>query len=136
MRLSIQRPAAAMIVAAVIAVAVFVSAATAHAQILVTNSSSCDILLTLVNSGGSLAGPFVIPASGTTTITPPAGFGSVGVEDVNGRTRRFIASSTPPPGCTGCIPLPINGSDQTCCVDVCYDSGAAKITISACSPCQ
>lgn len=126
--------AAAMAIAIMVAFAAALSATTAHAQIKATNSSGCTVLLTLVDAGGNLAGPYVVPSGSiATTITTPAGFVAVGVEDVNGRTRRF--TGTPAPGCTGCIPLPAQGVEQ-CCVNVCYDSTAQTITISACSPCQ
>lgn len=132
MSISNRRFAAAMVAAVVTAFVSLTAASTAHAQISVTNNSGCNILLTLVDAGGNLSGQYLVPSGGIATVIPtPPGYAPIGAEDINGRTRKFTGSS----GCTGCIPLPAQGA-EFCCVDVCFDSGAQTITISACSPCQ
>ncbi len=132
MTISNRRLAAAMVAAVVTAFVALAAPTVTHAQISVTNTSGCTILLTLVDAGGHLSGPYVIPSGGIATSIPtPPGYAPVGAEDINGRTRKFTGSSA----CTGCIPLPAQVA-EICCVDVCFDSGAQTITISACSPCQ
>lgn len=123
---------AAIVAIVMMACGVF-AATTAHAQITVTNTSGCDILLTLVDAGGNLSGQYLIPSGGVPTVIPTApGYTPVGVEDINGRNRKFTGSAS----CTGCIPLPAQGgAADLCCVDVCFNSGAQTITISACGPC-
>lgn len=122
--------------AAAIAIGVFVALITttaAHAQIAVTNNTACDIYLNLVDGSGNLSGPYLIPSGAIATVIPtPPGYSPIGIEDINGRTRKFTGSSE----CTGCVPLAAKGANDACCGNVCFDPGAQTITISSCSPCE
>ncbi len=132
MNTSNRRLSMAMIAVAMAAFVVLVAATSAQAQLTVTNNSGCDVLLTLVDAGGNLSGPYLVPSGVATVIPTPPGYDPVAVEDINGRTRNFVGKG----GCTGCIPLPAQGgASDVCCVNVCHPPGTDVITITACSPC-
>jgi hypothetical protein len=125
---------AAGFILAMAAACITFASASAQTQIVASNSSGCDILLTFADAAGATSGPYLVTSgSGTTTINLPSGFVPVGVEDFNGRTDKF--TGTPAPGCTGCVPLAAQGGAGFCCVTVCYDSGAGALSISSCGPC-
>jgi hypothetical protein len=149
MKKSIRRSSAAVLIAAVVSLASFLYAATAHAQIPVTNNTGCTINLSLMDCAGVVVGPFLIPGGGGPIVIPtPAGFVPCFVRDVAGAWRPFIwpppvvnpAHPWPPPapgsGCTGCIRLPAPGIvPPFCCGDVCWDPVARTITIWPCIGC-